>query len=426
MNGKLSGWVTGFVGRLIFEWAIWLPAWLLLTIGHGQESRLLWLAAVPACWAIGFALTLLRPPWQLLATILFMIAVAAGAAAIDVHEVPIGIWLAVVAWRGKYVKTTAGQFGIGFAVASASVFVATGYDAAEKYRSGFIVLAIGWLVASLIAWNRSLVSQAGLDSTIATRAVRKESRKYAVLFVAIALVAFGLTIGHALDWMKLPQVDIGSSQTDDIMPPPKPQEPVEEFPLKVDENYRPNPIWDILFWIITVFSLFLLWKFFVWMWRDRKWSWQAIKDALRNLFLRDRREEKLSYVEERRSLAKEKRKSRWSGLFHRQHRGPDWQRLNNEQKVRRLYADAVAAGLSSGYPHAANMTPAESLESLERWRAKRADPKSDAKAAYWSWFAGVRLALLRLYEQARYSPHRIEEQQVAGLIEKHPERDKLR
>ncbi|WP_027086400.1 hypothetical protein [Cohnella panacarvi] len=425
MNGKLAGWITGFAGRLLFEWAIWVPAWLLLTIGHGQESRLLSLAAVPACWAIGLALMRLRPPWQLLATILFMIAVAAGAAAIDIHEASIGIWLAVVAWRGKYANITAGQFGIGFAVACAGVFVATGYDAAEKYRFGFIVVAIVWLAVWLIAWNRSLVSQAGLDSKIATRAVRKESRKYAFLFVALALIAFGLTISHALDWMRLPQVDIGSSRTDDIVPP-TPREPAQGLPFKVDEDYRPNPIWDILFWIITVFSLFLLWKFFVWMWRDRKWSWQAIKDALRSLFMRDRREEKLPYVEERRSLAKEKRKSRWSGLFQRQSRGPDWVQLNNGQKVRRLYADAVAAGLTSGYPHAANLTPAESLESLERWRAEQAEPKSGNRAAYWRWFAGVRLALLRMYEQARYSPHGIEEHQVADLIERHPERDKLR
>lgn len=425
MNGTLAGGVTRFAGRLLFEMALWLPAWLLLTIGHGQESRLLSLAAVPSCWLIGFALMQLRPPWQLLTTILFMIAVAAGAAAIDVHELPIGIWLAVVAWHGKYANITAGQYGIGFAVACAGVFVATGYDAAEKYRFGLIILAIVWLAAWLIAWNRSLVSQAGLDSTIATRAVRKESRKYAFLFVGLALVIFGLTISRVLDWMKLPQVEIGSSPIEQIEPP-KPQEPVQESPFKVDENYRPNPMWDILFWIIGAFSLFLLWKFIVWMWRDRKWSWRAIKDALRSLFLRDRREEKLPYVEERRSLTKEKKKSRLHGLFRRQRHEPEWQQLNNGQKVRRLYAEALAAGLSSGYSHAANLTPAESLESLESWRAKQAEPKSDNKAAYWSWFAGIRLALLRMYEQARYSPHDIEEQQVTDLIERHPERDKLR
>ncbi|MBO9598136.1 MAG: hypothetical protein J7559_10015, partial [Cohnella sp.] len=283
MNGNLAGWVTKFAGRLLFEWMVWLPAWLLLTIGHTQERKLLSLAAVLACWAIGFMLTLLRPPWQLLATILFMIAVAAGSAAIDVQELPIGIWLAVVAWRGKYVNATAGQFGIGFAAASASVFVATGYDAAETYRFGFIVLAIVWLVVWLIAWNRSLVNQAGLDSAIATRAVRQESRKYAFLFVAVALVVFGLTISHALNWMKLPQVDIGSSRIDNIEPP-KPQEPTEELPFKADENDRPNPIWDILFYILAAFSFFLLWKFFLWMWRDRKWTWKAIKDAIRSLF----------------------------------------------------------------------------------------------------------------------------------------------
>ncbi len=425
MNGTLARGIIGFAGRLLFEWVLWMPAWLLLTIGHAQEDRLLSLAAVPACWAIGFALTLLRPPWQMLTTILFMMAVAAGAAAIDVHELPIGIWLAVVAWRGKYVNVTAGQYGFGFAAACAGVFVATGYDAADKYRIGFIVVSIVWLAAWLLAWNRSLVSQAGLDSAIATRAVRKESRKYAFLFVAIALVIFGLTISQALDWMKLPRVEIGNSQVDSFEPP-QAQEPMEELPFKVDENYRPNPMWDILFWIITVLSMFLLWRFVVWMWRDRKWSWRAIKDALRSLFLRDRREEKLPYVEERRSLAKEKKQSRWSGLFQRQPRGADWRQLNNAQKVRRLYADAVAAGLSSGYSHTANLTPAESLESLERWRAEQGEPKPSNQAAYWSWFAGIRLALLRAYERARYSPHDIEEQQVAGLIERHPERDKLR
>lgn len=424
MKDKVSGGLVKSAVRLVFELVLWLPAWWILTINHASDATALSLAAVLGCWIGGFVLAMTRPPWQLITTILFMIAIVAGATLLELSLLPIGIWLAAVAWRGKYAHLTPGQFGFGFGIASVGVFVATGYDDAEPYRIRLIVLAIGWLVAWLIAWNRSLVSEAGLFGSIATRAVRKESRKYALLFVAVVLTVFGLTINKAVQWLKLPRIDVNLPEPDVGQPPPV--QPEEPFPIQMGEPDRSYAFWEIVEWILGIAAVFMLAWFILWMWRDRKWSWQGFKEALRNLFLRDRRAEKVPYVEERRSLAKAKRKSRLGALFHRQPRGPDWKRLNDAQKVRRLYADALNAGVSMGYPHETHLTPAESLERLERWREANADRQSGSKSAYWSWFAGIRLALLRRYEQARYSPHEVEERQVSGLLEHHPDRDKLR
>ncbi|MFC5529042.1 hypothetical protein [Cohnella yongneupensis] len=410
-------------GRLLFELMLWLPAWLILMLLYEPDMKLKSLAAAVCCMFVGYLFAHMRPPWRLIAILVVMLGLVAGTTGIDPHYAWIGVWLAAVTWRGQYGNTGPPHYALAFLVATIGVLVASNVDKASQYRIYLIVIAIGWIIAYFVSLNRYFVNEAGLYSSIATRAVRKDSRKYALLFLAVALVLFGVTLSYALQWLKLPHVKMslppgGAPE----LPEPQETEPIEILP---HEPYHPNPIWNKIAWIAGGLSILVLAWFALWLWRDRKWTWQAWKDALRKLFMRDRRDEKLPYVEEKRSLKKAKRKSRWGELFQRAPRGPDWKRLNNAQKVRRLYADAMEAGVTAGYAHQAHHTASEALEGLEQWREGQADAQPAKKAAYWSWFAGMRQSLLRLYEQARYSPHAVREQEVASLIERHPERDRM-
>ncbi|MFD0674554.1 hypothetical protein [Cohnella sp. GCM10027633] len=425
MNGTIARALVKPIGRLTFELLMWMPVWLLLTIDRTAGARAAWLAAAAGCWIVGVLIAQLRPPWRLLAVLASMLAVVAATIAIDYREyLPFGAWLATLAWRGRYTETTPGQYGIAFLIAAAGVVYASNADKAADYRMGFIALAIVWAAGLLIAMNRVSVHEAGLRSAIVTRAVRRDSRKYAIAFVAIGLIVFGLTVSYGQQWLRLPHVNLESSGPTIPEPPAAPPEDAGP-PLPPLGEYRSSPIWDILSYVVGGLAACGLAWFAYWMWRERTWSWKAWKDALRRLFLRDRKEEKLPYVEERRSLPKTKRKAPWSDLFHRPRRGPDWHRLNNAQKVRRLYADAVASGIATGYAHEAHRTAAETMGELERLRVARSGGDDGRQAAYWSWFSNVRQALLRLYEQARYSQHEVREQEVAALTERHPDREKL-
>lgn len=425
MNDTIAGRLVRPVGRLLFEVLTWLPVWLLLTIGWSAGGRTAWLAAAAGCWIVGVLFAQLRPPWRLLTVLLATLALVAAAIAVDYREYLVfGIWLAVLAWRGRYVAATPSQYGLAFLIAAACVIAAPNVDGGASYRTAFIVLAIIWVAGTLIALNRTSVHDAGLRSTMVTRGVLRDSRKYALAFIAFVLILFGLTVSYGEQWLKPPRINLESSpppeSPEEIAPPPTQQ----GLPFPMEAGGEPSLFWDILSWIVGVFAAFAFAWFAYVLWRDRTWSWRAWKDALRRLFMRDRKEETLPYVEERRSLPKTKRQMPWSELFHRSRRGPEWNKLNEAQKVRRLYTEAVTAAVAEGYAHEAHRTPAETLDAMERWQANRAGGASGRHSAYWSWFAGIRQSLQRLYERARYSPYEVRRQDVDGLMESHPEREK--
>ncbi len=423
MANKSAWSIAGPVGRLAFEMLLWLPAWLLLMNAHSGTAKTLTFAAAAASFVVGVAVSQFRPPWRLLAMLLLMLLLVASTVAVDWRESAIGVWLAAAAWRGRYGQTTPIHYVIAFGIAAAATLVAANVQDISNDRILFAALAVIWLAGTMIASNRHLVQEAGLHSPIVTRAVRRDSRKYTFVFLAVVLALFGATLYYALQWFRLPRVNLNIGGESTYEPLTQPSQPNL---LPFDKPHKPSPIWDWIGYIVGgIIALALLAGLYR-LWRNRTWSWRSFKDALIRMFLRDRKEETLPYVEERRSLPKEK--SRFGGLFHRQPRGPDWKQLDNSRKVRRLYADALAAGVGAGYSHQASHTPSEAMSGLAEWReARQSDPKTgtEKRAAYWIWFSGVREALLRLYEQARYGERDLKEQDVAELLERHPDREKL-
>lgn len=424
MAKERSWTIAAPAGRLAFEAMLWLPIGLLLLLSHGGGAKALAIAAGVASFAVGFVVSQLRPPWRLLGMLLVMLLLVAATVAIDWREAAIGAWLAAIAWRGRYVRATSSHYALGFGFAAVGTLVATNLDEATGYRIPFAVLAVAWLAGTMISYNRQLVQEAGLHGPIVTRAVRRDSRKYTLAFLAVVLALFGATLYYALQWLRPPRVHLNVGGGGDSYEPPA-QMPQPELP-PIGDDYKPNPIWDWVGYIVGGLAALAILYVLYSLWRRRTWSWQSLKGALMKLFLRDRKEEALPYVEERRSLPKEK--PRFGGLFRRQPREPDWNELDSAAKVRRLYAEAVAAGAEAGYPHRAHHTPSEALSGLSGWRETRqaeSRRKAEKRAAYWVWFAGVREALRRLYEQARYSPHEVREQDVAELVKRHPDREKL-
>jgi len=403
--------------RIATEWLIWLPLWFVSAAGLHSEGRFGLAAAMLASIFAGLALTVL-PAW-----IRRSVLIVAGLALLIVgfgyypNRLPLLAGLGIILWRGRYRKFGYWQYGLGFGICCVALAAISISETWTNYRLPLILLGAGWLVAWFAALNRRLIDSAGLDNGIVTGPVKRAGRRYLLAFLAVGAVIVALTAGYG-EKLLTPKHTVNPGY-DWIDPERFMQPPQEEnnpwagmFP---DEKSEPSPLWDYLFWVMLALSAVGIAWFVRLVWRDRTWTWRNLLKGIRNWFVREKPEEKLPYVEERRSLKKAKPdEGLFDRLFRRKESRADWERLDAPGKARRLYEDAVLAGIGQGYGFKPSDTPAETLDGIERWRAGAASSEGKP-GAYWRKLLGVRGALLHLYEKARYSPHAIEEKEVEEL-----------
>lgn len=407
--------------RALAEWLVWLPLTLIFSANMGAAGKIGLAAAVLLCAAAGLGLNGLSAVRRRLALIvLAALLVGIGIARFADH-LPMLIWLCVVLWRGRYVRFGYRQFGLAFGVSGFALFAIALNEAWAVYRPAIIVLAILWMCGWFIALNGNLVNRAGLGDGIVTRPVAQSSRKYALVFVGLGILAIALTVGYGEQLLTPKKIaDSGSRWIDpeQFIPPAQPMERPNLLGELGEDQGEPSPIWDYLFWIIAGLAAIGVVWFARLLWKDRSWTWSGLLKTLREWFLRERRTEALPYVEERRSLRKEKKSGpgRLASMLRGSNSRREWERLSNPEKVRLLYEDAVAAGIRQGYGFSPADTPAEALAGLERWHAERAaGSDKERQAEYWTWFRRVRSALAGLYGRARYSPHDIASEEVEEL-----------
>ncbi|MCD9022509.1 hypothetical protein [Cohnella silvisoli] len=424
--GYESSAVGRAISRILLEWLIWLPLWIILTINIGAMGKLGTIAAATGFFALGFLLFKLSAVWSRITVAAILVILVAVGIGRYTNDLSIFLWMGVLLWRGRYRRLKPLHYGLAFLICAAAVIVASQNDSLSGYRLLFVILAIVWVVIWFISINRSLLDEAGLHSNIVTRPVRLANRKYLFIFLAAGLLVFALTVSYGQQLLTPPKINTDLLDVSELQPPPEPPK-TQENPLSglLDkEQGPPSPIWDILFWIMVGAAVVGAIWFARLMWRDRTWTWNGMIEAIRRWFIRAKKMEALPYVEEHRSLLKEKKKghSRFDALFRRHNRIAEWERLSNPEKVRRLYEETVLSGIEQGYDFQTHHTPAETLEGIERWRAsQRPVSDNDKHSSYWKWLLVIRLSLLQLYEKAKYSPHSITEQEVKELKEHRPE-----
>ncbi|MFC4601045.1 hypothetical protein [Cohnella hongkongensis] len=406
--------------RALAEWLLWLPLTLIFSANMGGAGKAGLAAGVLLCAALGLGLNGLPALWRRLVLIAAAVALTAAGIARFADHLPMLVWLCVVLWRGRFVRFGYGQFGLAFGVCCLVLFAISLNEAWLGYRTAVIALAVFWMIGWFAALNRSLIDRAGLDNGIVTRPVLQSSRKYALLFAGVGVLAIALTVGYGEKLLTPREIAVPSPrwiEPEQLIPPPQQMNSPLEGLLQEDKG-KPSPIWDYLFWgMAALAAIGFLW-FVRWLWKERTWTWRSLLAKVRDWFVRERRTEKLPYVEERRSLRKEKKPGQ--GLFGSRFRRPrarlEWERLSNAEKVRRLYEEAVAEGIRQGYAFVPADTPGETLAKLESWQASRGPAKDkERQAAYWSWFSRVRSLLAGLYGRARYSPHDIAAEEVEEL-----------
>lgn len=418
--GNGSSAVGRVIGRVLLEWLIWVPLWLVLTINDGVTSRLGTVVAATVFFALGFLLFKLPVVWARVTVAGVIVILVAVGIARYTNDLPIFLWIGVLLWRGRYLRLKPLDYLLAFLVCTAAVIAASQNDDLSNYRLLFIILAVIWVIVWFISINRGLLEEAGLHSNIVTRPVRLANRKYLFIFLTAGLLVFALTVSYGQKLLTPPHIS-----TDLFNQPPPPETPIQQGqnPLSalLDKEQGPSsPIWDILLWIMVgAAALGAIW-FARLMWKDRTWTWRGIIEAIRQWFIRAKKVEALPYIEERRSLLKEKKKgpSRFDTLFRKHNRGPEWEQLSNPEKVRRLYEETVLSGIEKGYDFQAHHTPFETLENMDQWRVSQQQVTDNEKhSSYWKWLLGIRISLLQLYEKAKYSPHSITEQEVKSLKE---------
>lgn len=407
--------------RALAEWFAWLPLTLIFSANMGGSGKIGLAAAALLCAAAGLGLngmSAIRRRLVLLALAVLLVGV--GIARFADH-LPMLIWLCVVLWRGRFVRFGHRQFGFAFGVSCFALFAITLNGAWAVYRPAIIVLAVLWMCGWFIALNGNQVDRAGLGDGIVTRPVVQSSRKYALVFVGLGILAIALTVDYG-EKLLTPKKIVNPSNRwidpEQFIPPPQPMDRPDLLGELGKDQGEPSPIWDYLFWIVTGLAAIGLVWFIRLLWRDRTWTWNGLLKTLREWFLRERRTEELPYVEERRSLRKEKKPGpgRLASMLRGSNSRREWDRLDNSEKVRRLYEDAVAAGIRQGYGFRPADTPAETIAGLERWQEGRSvSSDKDRQAEYWLWFRRVRSALGGLYGKARYSPHDISSEEVEEL-----------
>ncbi|BBI31055.1 hypothetical protein [Cohnella abietis] len=413
--------------RLLLELFIWLPIWLILTDSEGSTIKLVAFIAAIAAFGLGFALFNLPVAWSRFTLVMILILLVLVGSVKYTSELPLFIWMGVLLWRGRYPRATVRHHALGFLICTAAVIVASNNENLHQYRWGFIVLAIIWMVTWFVAFNRGLLEEAGLGNSIVTRPVRLTSRRYLFIFLTASLLIFALTVSYGQQLLTPPKINTDWMQSGKQEPPMEPpvqqQDPLSK--LKNEDQGPPSLFWKISEWIMVGVAVIVGLWFVKLLWKDREWTWRSMIKAIREWFLREKKAEKLPYVEERRSLIKEKKKGAglWDTLFHRQKHGRAWELLNNPEKVRRVYEEAVLTSIEQGYDFKSYHSPSETIEGIQQWRlGQQLLDKKDKNSAYWKRLLHIRKSLLMLYEKARYSPHEITEKEVEGLKEQDPQK----
>lgn len=419
MEARGLGTLLKAVLRTVLELLIWLPIWLI--IESGLENRWPWLLIGGALFALGLGLQRLPVVWRRGMVALAIVATLVIGMILNKHEWQGILLLAVMIFRSQFNRFNAANYAIGFAACCVSLATVYFLEMNVAYRTLFIIGAFAWIIAWFPAWNRSLLDNAGLSSGIATRAVRGANRKYLLLFLLIGVVAVAATVQHGSKLLHPKPIQLnvdfglGEVKPNGLMPDAPRTE--QEMPEAQDSTLK--NILNILFYIVSVFAFIGLFWFIRLLWRDRTWTWKGMLEAIRRWYMRDKTGEDLPYIEEQRSLKKaETRKvGRWRDLF-QTNRRVDWDKLDNGEKIRKLYEEAVLAAVEEGYTFRAADTPAETLADLERWYQEQANQRGSGKrstGAERGWLVRIRPTLVRLYEKAKYSPHAVSEQEVESV-----------
>lgn len=409
--------------RVLVEWLIWLPVTIILTHSFDLSGKLFVSCGVIGSFALGMLLYKLPPVRS--KVILF---------AVSVIVLGIGIiffrndWMAfallgVLLWRGRYLQLLPRQYGFAFVLCCVAVIVAAQSDILPDYRILFIGLSLIWIVAWFLSLNRGLLTDAALQNSILTRPVRLASRRYLLIFLAAAFLIFAVTVNYGEQLLTPPVYVPGENNVEipEVQPPLQNQPSLKDMLGVNEEQGEPSKIWEIVFWIMSGLAAIGFFFFVKMLWRDRTWTWQRLLSAIRMWFLREKKTEALPYIEERRSLMKEKkRSSRWNAFFQKNNREQEWDQLDNPQKVRLLYEAAVLSGIDQGYEFKVHHTSSETLEGMAHWRKGLAlrDKEKESKSSYWIRLMNIRLMLIKLYDKARYSPHSVTDQEVKDLKER--------
>ncbi|QJD86162.1 hypothetical protein [Cohnella herbarum] len=406
--------------RVIVEGLIWLPLWLVYSVNLGISGKLATFAGILGFFIVGLFLYRFPPLWRRLAMIAIFVVLLSVGIGRYTNDLPVFIGMCVLIWRGRFLTLRHWNYGLAFGVCCVAHILTSRNEAWADDRLVFIVLAVGWVIVWFYALNRSLINEAGIHDGIVTRPVRMASRKYLMIFLAVGLVVIALTASYGQQWLTPKQVINPNNSwidPDRFIPPPQTMENPPGMEELTKEKGKKSVLWDIFFWIMTAVAAFGAIWFIRLLWKDRTWTLQKILQSIREWLLREKKAEKLPYVEERRSIREGKKKGAGliDSLFRRQRKQPAWEQLSNPEKVRRLYEEAVVTGIGQGYAFNASLTPAETLEGIERWQADEAKPDNDKNASYWKRLLNIRAHLLELYEKAKYSPHEVTEQEAADL-----------
>lgn len=395
---------------------MWLPVLLLLSTRMTATGKLGLAALVLACIGIGRALAKATPLWRRTALTVAGIGLVAAGFVQGVTFLAIGLWFGFVLWRGRFARLSPWHYAMAFGVCCLGLIAISANEAWESYRASFILLAIWWACVWFLSLNKTLLNHAGRHDNIATGAVRRAGRRYVLVYLAAGVASIALTLDFGRRWLTPKNIDFAPEASvpdpEPFIPPP--MQAINPFDGMFGEQKEPSVLWDYLLWVLLAFAAVGLIWFVRLLWKDRTWTWKRLLQAIRAWFLRERPEENLPYVEERRSLKNEKKAGGlFASLFRRQDRLA-WEKLDDSGKARRLYEDAVLAGMRQGYAYKPSDTPGETLDGIARWH-ESGNGTQGAKAAYWQRLLLVREPLRRLYEKARYSPHEVDEQEVAAM-----------
>lgn len=419
--------MTGFtraLARLEVELLIWLPVLLVFASEEGPGLAVGAGLAAAAVFALGRAVYLLPVTRRRMALLgLFLLCMAAGAALFGpvgpVAAFGLPPLLGAVAWRGRYRQLTAGHYGLAIGLCAAAVIYANAAEAAAGYRAAFIAGTFVWTAVWFLSLNYGLLVRSGVHGGIATLPVRRASRKYLYLFMGAGLVLVGLTISYGQRLLRPRELNLELPEsTETPSPEPSPSMPEQQPGMPPLEPGEPWIGWEILTWAMYValaaLVLWALWR----LWQRRSDIWRALVRKIRDLLLRELKEEALPYTEERRSLAKQGRKG--GGPRSAAHRKPgrkpaNWERMSNAAKVRYIYEDAVLAGIGQGYRFRADLTPEETLAEIERWENDH-QARFEREKAIRARFGRVRTALRSLYGKARYGNRDIADEEADGLL----------
>lgn len=422
MGNEAISPIVRMIRRVLIEWLAWLPVMIILSHSYSFTGKLLISCATISSLGLGLLLNKLTPLWSRITLIVLMGIFLGVGISLSRSDWLTFAFMGLLLWRGRYPQLTARHYGLAFVICCVMVIVAAQNKLLPDYRTILVGLSLVWIVTWFISLNRSLLNDAALKNSIATRPVRLASRKYLLVFLAGALLIFALTANFGEQLLTLPEY-VPSEEREAAVPEPQPpaqvQQPSLNDVLEAEGQGRASAIWDILFWIMTGLAAVGAILFARILWRDRTWSLRRFLTAVRAWLVREKKTEELPYIEERRSLLKDRKvgQSRWNSFFQRSNREREWNHLDNPQKVRRLYEDAVIRAIEQGYGFKPQHTSSETLERLAQWRESLSLPDKDSRTSYWNRLLNIRLTLIARYEKARYSPHSVTDQEVEDLME---------